>query len=38
MGRGDLLAPPEDPPQVTRELDAELCWLAEAPRAGARLR
>ena len=38
VGRGDLLAPPEDPPQVTRQLEAELCWMAEAPlRPRARL-
>jgi bifunctional enzyme CysN/CysC len=38
VGRGDLLAPPDDPPQVTRQLEAELCWMAEAPlRPRARL-
>jgi sulfate adenylyltransferase large subunit len=38
VGRGDLLAPPDDPPQVTRRLEAELCWMADAPlRPRARL-
>src|SRR4051812_3505219 len=31
VGRGDMLAPPSDPPRVTRELEADLCWMAEAP-------
>ncbi|MBV9163571.1 MAG: sulfate adenylyltransferase [Pseudonocardiales bacterium] len=37
-GRGEVLAHPEQPPRVVTELDADLCWLAEAPlRAGARV-
>jgi sulfate adenylyltransferase subunit 1 len=38
ISRGDVLASAEEPPQVTDELDATLCWLAEKPlRPGARL-
>jgi sulfate adenylyltransferase large subunit len=38
VGRGDMLADPERPPTVARELTAELCWMSEQPlRAGARL-
>jgi sulfate adenylyltransferase subunit 1 (EFTu-like GTPase family) len=36
VGRGDMLADPERPPVVARELTAELCWMSEAtlePRA-----
>jgi sulfate adenylyltransferase large subunit len=31
VGRGDLLADPERPPAVTRELEARLCWMSERP-------
>ena len=31
VGRGDMLADPERPPIVARELTAELCWMAERP-------
>ncbi|MGB6116105.1 MAG: sulfate adenylyltransferase, partial [Comamonas sp.] len=27
VSRGDLLVSPEAPPQVTREFEADLCWL-----------
>ena len=38
ISRGDLLAAADDPPRVTDQLDATLCWLAEKPlRPGARL-
>jgi sulfate adenylyltransferase subunit 1 len=38
VGRGEVLARPEQAPQVVTELDADLCWLAERPlRAGARV-
>jgi sulfate adenylyltransferase subunit 1 len=38
VARGDLLADPERPPVVTRELTAELCWMSERPlEARARL-
>jgi sulfate adenylyltransferase subunit 1 len=38
LSRGDLLAAADDPPAVTTELDATLCWLHERPlRPGARL-
>jgi sulfate adenylyltransferase large subunit len=36
VGRGDMLADPERPPVVARELTAELCWMSESalePRA-----
>ncbi len=37
VSRGDLLAGPASPPPLWRDLDATLCWFAEAPaRAGAR--
>src|SRR3954452_8789367 len=29
VGRGDMLADPENPPTVARELLAELCWMSE---------
>jgi sulfate adenylyltransferase subunit 1 (EFTu-like GTPase family) len=29
VGRGDMLADPERPPLVARELVAELCWMSE---------
>ncbi|WP_369052516.1 GTP-binding protein [Kineococcus terrestris] len=31
VGRGDVLTAPEDPPVVTRELRAQLCWMGEEP-------
>jgi sulfate adenylyltransferase large subunit len=31
VSRGDLLAGPEHPPTVARELEATLCWMAEKP-------
>jgi sulfate adenylyltransferase subunit 1 len=35
--RGDLLADPAHPPALSRELEATLCWFADAPvQAGAR--
>ena len=38
VGRGDMLADPEHPPVVARELVAHLCWMTERPlQAGARL-
>ena len=37
-GRGEVLAHPEQAPQVVTELDADLCWLADRPlRTGARV-
>ena len=39
VGRGDLLCAPDDPPRVTRRLEAHVCWMADAPlRPGARYR
>jgi sulfate adenylyltransferase large subunit len=38
VSRGDLLADPERPPTVARELTAHLCWMSERPlEPGARL-
>ena len=31
VSRGDLLADPEHPPTVTRELAARVCWMSERP-------
>jgi bifunctional enzyme CysN/CysC len=31
VGRGDLLADPDVPPVVARELEAQVCWMAERP-------
>ena len=31
VGRGDLLADPDDPPVAARELDARVCWMSERP-------
>src|SRR4051794_35371491 len=31
VGRGDLLADPDRPPAVARELDARICWMSERP-------
>jgi bifunctional enzyme CysN/CysC len=39
VGRGDLLASPAESPPVARELEATICWMADAPlRPGAKLR
>ena len=39
LGRGDMLVAAESAPVPTREIEADVCWLAEAPlRPGARLR
>ncbi len=38
VGRGDMLADPERPPVVARELLAQVCWMSERPlEPGARL-
>jgi sulfate adenylyltransferase large subunit len=38
VGRGDLLADPDRPPLVARDLTAELCWMSERPlEPGARV-
>jgi sulfate adenylyltransferase large subunit len=38
VSRGDLICRPHNHPQPTRELDATICWMTEAPlRPGARL-
>jgi sulfate adenylyltransferase subunit 1 (EFTu-like GTPase family) len=38
VGRGDMLADPDRPPFVAREVTAELCWMRERPlEPGARL-
>jgi bifunctional enzyme CysN/CysC/sulfate adenylyltransferase subunit 1 len=31
VGRGDMLADPERPPAVARELEARVCWMSERP-------
>jgi bifunctional enzyme CysN/CysC len=31
VSRGDMLADPEKPPTVTRELEARICWMSEYP-------
>jgi sulfate adenylyltransferase large subunit len=31
VGRGDMLADPDRPPVVARELQANLCWMSERP-------
>jgi sulfate adenylyltransferase large subunit len=31
VSRGDMLADPEQPPTVARELEATVCWMAEQP-------
>jgi sulfate adenylyltransferase large subunit len=31
VGRGDLLADPERPPAVARNLEARVCWMSERP-------
>jgi sulfate adenylyltransferase subunit 1 len=38
VGRGEMLARPEQAPRVVTELSADLCWLGDRPlRAGARV-
>jgi sulfate adenylyltransferase large subunit len=38
VSRGDLLATPDSAPSVTRDIEADVCWMAEtALRPGARL-
>jgi sulfate adenylyltransferase subunit 1 len=36
ISRGDLLVKPEESPQAVKEVDACVCWLAEAPLSPAR--
>ena len=37
VSRGDLICHPDDAPELAREIDATVCWMADAPlRAGAR--
>ncbi|HZR95661.1 MAG TPA: GTP-binding protein [Gaiellaceae bacterium] len=31
VARGDMLADPERPPAVTRDLEARICWMSERP-------
>jgi sulfate adenylyltransferase subunit 1 (EFTu-like GTPase family) len=31
VGRGDMLADPERPPAVARQLEARICWMSERP-------
>jgi sulfate adenylyltransferase large subunit len=31
VGRGDMLADPDRPPTVARELEARVCWMSERP-------
>ena len=31
VARGELICHPADPPAVTRELEATVCWMAQAP-------
>jgi bifunctional enzyme CysN/CysC len=31
VSRGDMLADPEKPPTVARELEARICWMSERP-------
>jgi sulfate adenylyltransferase subunit 1 (EFTu-like GTPase family) len=31
VARGDMLADPEKPPVVARELEAQVCWMSERP-------
>ncbi len=31
VSRGDMLADPDEPPTVARELEATVCWMAEKP-------
>jgi bifunctional enzyme CysN/CysC len=37
VGRGDVICRPEDAPEPTREVEADVCWMAAAPlRPGGR--
>ena len=36
IGRGDLLASPDNRPPAARELDATICWMSEEPLAPGR--
>ncbi len=37
VSRGDLICRPEDEPELSREVEATVCWMADAPlRAGGR--
>ena len=37
VSRGELIASPDEPPPVARELEADVCWMTDEPlRAGAR--
>ena len=36
IGRGDLLAPPDNRPPAARELDTTICWMTEQPLAPGR--
>jgi sulfate adenylyltransferase large subunit len=37
VSRGDLVCHPDDPPKLAREVEATVCWMADAPlRAGGR--
>jgi bifunctional enzyme CysN/CysC len=37
VSRGDVICAPDTPPQVARELEADVCWMDDAPmRPGAR--
>jgi bifunctional enzyme CysN/CysC len=37
VGRGDVICRPEDAPEPTREIEADVCWMAAAPlRPGGR--
>jgi bifunctional enzyme CysN/CysC len=37
VGRGDVLCRPDDAPEPTRQIEADVCWMADAPlRAGSR--
>ncbi|HXD67938.1 MAG TPA: adenylyl-sulfate kinase [Solirubrobacteraceae bacterium] len=36
IGRGDLLAAPDNRPPAARELDATICWMSEEPLAPGR--
>jgi sulfate adenylyltransferase subunit 1 (EFTu-like GTPase family) len=31
VARGDMLADPDNPPTVARELEARICWMSERP-------
>jgi sulfate adenylyltransferase large subunit len=37
ISRGEMIVGPEDPPTATRDIEATVCWMSEAPlRPGAR--